>query len=146
VTAILVGLATIFAYLFFEMYQPVTFIIAIGVILTLVCAFLEVTNVRAFLKSRRVELYEDHLRVFGYNRDGQKAMDFPYSEIEVGPRKILNSGGHRRPQFVLTINTVPPMSWRTWGDGKVVTVKGVVPLHASLSQKKMDADGKNEID
>jgi len=143
VTAILIGLATIFAYITFGMgiQPPITFtIIAFGVIL--LCAFLEVSIVRAFLKSRRVELYEDHLRVFGYNRDGEKTKDLSYSAIEMGPRKMLNSGGHRRPQFVLTINTVPPMSWRTWGDGKVITVSGVVPLYAWLMKKKMDASGK----
>jgi hypothetical protein len=90
VTAILVGLATIFAYITFGIFQPIALIITSGVIL--LCAFLEVSVVRAFLKSRKVELYENHFRVFGYNRDGQKTKDFPYSAIEVGPRKMLNSG------------------------------------------------------
>jgi hypothetical protein len=85
-------------------------------------------GIRGYLKTRTIEFYDDHLRVLGYNQDGQDSMDAAYSAVEV-------KGRSKASVFLLSINVVPPMSLKVANKG-VKASAGTVPLFAWIKEKK----------
>ncbi len=74
---------------------PAYLFMAIGFVPATLC-------IRAFLKSRRIEFYKEHVRVFT-SLITKRTVDIPYSRIEIGPLKVGFRGAAPSYRFKMSI-------------------------------------------
>jgi hypothetical protein len=105
-----------------------TFIIVLEIVLLLPAIYM---IKRVFLKSKRIEFYEDFVRVY-LSWGKEKLKDIPYSELELGRLKMSVFKGGITFHFKLSAKGDSKSSWDVF-NGNIEKVK--TPLYLWLLKK-----------